>query len=155
MAIDNQAANANAQADKTLSRRGFLEWMIGLLGGISVLSVAGTILAYLTPPSDTGKGGAVQVAVLSEIPVGEARVVSFNSSPAIIIHTPKAVVAFSAVCTHAGCVVTWQKDKKRIFCPCHAGTFDLEGNVVSGPPPRSLKKIRVVVQGEKILLAES
>ncbi|TDI85191.1 MAG: hypothetical protein E2O78_04900 [Caldithrix sp.] len=30
-------------------------------------------------------------------------------------------------------------------CPCHDGVFDVNGNVVSGPPPRPLQKYEVDV----------
>ena len=139
-----------------MSRRGFLEWMLGFLGTVSVIAVAGTMLEFLMPGGKEDKGkSAAAVASVKDITVGDGKVVPFNNTPAIVIHTDKGFVAFTAVCTHAGCVVTWQKDKKRIFCPCHAGVFDIEGNVVSGPPPRPLKKYRVVTQGDKIMLSES
>jgi Rieske Fe-S protein len=48
------------------------------------------------------------------------------------------VVAFSNVCTHLGCRVNWQANKNQYICPCHDGHFDIDGKVVSGPPPRPL-----------------
>lgn len=156
MSEDRQTAEMPGNEDPQMSRRGFLEWMIGFLGGVAALSAAGTALAYLKPPRGTeGKEGPVEVADKEDIPVGEGRVVPFKGTTAIVIHTQSGFVAFSAVCTHAGCIVQWQKDKNRIYCPCHAAVFDVEGNVVSGPPPRPLPKYRVKVQGEKIILAEA
>ncbi len=48
--------------------------------------------------------------------------------------------AVSAVCTHLGCNVRWRKDEQRFACPCHAGFYDVEGEVISGPPPRALDR---------------
>ena len=142
--------------ERQLSRRGFLEWMLGLLGGIGVLSAAGVALAYLQPPSGPGgKEGPVEVADEKDIPIGEGRVVPFKDTTALVIHTESGFIAFSAVCTHAGCIVQWEKGRNRIWCACHAGAFDVEGNVVSGPPPRPLPRYRVTVQGEKIVVAEA
>jgi rieske iron-sulfur protein len=51
------------------------------------------------------------------------------------------VVAFSAICTHAGCAVTgWQPAAGHLLCPCHGSVYDpaAGGRVVAGPAPRSL-----------------
>ena len=53
--------------------------------------------------------------------------------------------ALSATCTHLGCRVNWDAANKRYKCPCHGGTFDRDGNVVSGPPPAGLTKVNVRV----------
>jgi len=48
--------------------------------------------------------------------------------------------ALSATCTHLGCGVAWDDAKSQFVCPCHAGTFDRSGKVVSGPPPRPMDR---------------
>jgi Rieske Fe-S protein len=55
------------------------------------------------------------------------------------------VKAFSATCTHLGCQVRWDADAKKFNCPCHGGVYDAEGEVVEGPPPRSLDRIETRV----------
>jgi len=157
VAEQNKTGESGPVEAQKVTRRGFLEWMLGLMGGATALAVAGTALNFMIPGGkESGSKEAVEVIGADEIAVGDGKVVPFNNKPAIIVLTkPDEYVAYSAVCTHAGCVVTWQKDKKRIFCPCHAGMFDIEGNVISGPPPSPLPKYRVVKKGDKILLAES
>ena len=56
--------------------------------------------------------------------------------------------AFSAVCTHLDCTVQFKGDTSQLWCACHNGTYDLGGNVVSGPPPRPLERFVVNVRGE-------
>ena len=54
------------------------------------------------------------------------------------------VVAYSGVCTHAGCDVTlWQSETRRFRCPCHESEFDPRdrGRVVGGPAPRRLPRM--------------
>jgi cytochrome b6-f complex iron-sulfur subunit len=51
------------------------------------------------------------------------------------------LTAFSPVCTHFGCFINWDSNKKIFLCPCHAGKYDIDGNVLSGPPPKPLKKL--------------
>jgi Rieske Fe-S protein len=48
------------------------------------------------------------------------------------------VVVFSNVCTHLSCRVNWHNDKQQYICPCHDGRFGIDGQIVSGPPPRPL-----------------
>jgi len=89
----------------------------------------------------------------AEIPVGGSKVVLFKDKPVIVINRPgKGFVALSKVCTHLGCLVEYEKNKNRLICPCHAGTFDLEGNVLSGPPPRPLPKVTLKVEGEQLII---
>jgi Rieske Fe-S protein len=61
------------------------------------------------------------------------------------------VVAYSGVCTHAGCDVTlWQAEARRFRCPCHESEFDPRegGRVVGGPAPRRLPRLPVkIVEG--------
>lgn len=59
-------------------------------------------------------------------------------------------IGMSNICTHLGCRVRWVRAQRQFFCPCHAGVYDEDGNVVSGPPPRPLDRYEVEVDGEKI-----
>ena len=51
------------------------------------------------------------------------------------------VHALSATCTHLGCQVRWDALSTRFRCPCHGGVFDVQGQVVEGPPPRPLDRV--------------
>ncbi len=43
------------------------------------------------------------------------------------------IIAFSAACTHLGCTVQWQEDKRQFPCPCHGRIFDTTGGPVNTP----------------------
>lgn len=51
--------------------------------------------------------------------------------------------ALDPVCTHAGCIVNFNTAEKSWDCPCHGGRYDIDGNVLTGPPPKNLKKINI------------
>jgi menaquinol-cytochrome c reductase iron-sulfur subunit len=49
-------------------------------------------------------------------------------------------VAVSQRCMHLGCPVRYVDASQRFICPCHGGTYDIEGKVAGGPPVRPLDR---------------
>jgi quinol---cytochrome c reductase iron-sulfur subunit, bacillus type len=62
-----------------------------------------------------------------------------------LVRDGDTVKALSATCTHLGCQVRWDKEKRRFLCPCHGGVYDAQGRVLEGPPPRPLDTVDVRV----------
>ena len=59
-----------------------------------------------------------------------------------------ALVAFSAVCTHAGCIVSaWRAANRLLLCPCHGSEYDpaRQAAVVAGPAPLPLPSLPLEV----------
>jgi len=72
------------------------------------------------------------------------------------VRAAEGVVAYTAICTHAGCEVTdWIVDKQFLFCPCHDSTFDPKdnGKVVDGPAPRMLPALPLKIIDKKLVVA--
>lgn len=63
------------------------------------------------------------------------------------------VVAINATCSHLGCIVTWKDEQKIFQCPCHNGRYDAQGRVISGPPPKPLRRHKAKIEDGRILLA--
>ena len=138
---------------KEMSRRDFIDWVIkgGILATLSGMLFPA--LAYLWPVMGRGpKIDMEEVGTLDEIPVGGSKKVVLAGSALLLIRTPQEIKAFSAICPHLGCVVDWDGPKREIVCPCHAGIFDLEGRVVSGPPPRPLPSYPVQIVNGNIFI---
>ncbi|HSB34942.1 MAG TPA: Rieske (2Fe-2S) protein, partial [Nitrospirota bacterium] len=101
-----------------------------------------------------GETGAQRLVISKkELGAGEAKDIVFNNTPGVVINRPdKGYIALSRVCTHLGCLVEYQKEKNRLLCPCHAGTYDLAGGVTSGPPPKPLQQFPLKVEGDSIII---
>jgi rieske iron-sulfur protein len=70
------------------------------------------------------------------------------------------IVAYSAICTHAGCPVTaWVKgeagDKNVLKCMCHNSEYDARASaqVVFGPAPRRLGALPLAIAGDSLVVA--
>ena len=95
--------------------------------------------------------GGDAVASVADVPVGGGLVLQ---SQQVVITQPAEgeFRAFSAVCTHQGCLVTDVSDGE-IFCPCHGSRFTIaSGDVVAGPAPSALPERQVTVDGDELRL---
>ena len=133
-----------------VGRRKFLGVSLGaLLTGAAGIALY-PLVRYLAPRRSDQSLQKVQIP-LSEIPEGGAKFFEFEGRPAVLVRRKGgALVCLSAVCTHLGCIVKWQKDKDEFRCPCHGGRFTPDGTVAGGPPPKPLPKIPFTVAGGTI-----
>lgn len=72
--------------------------------------------------------------------------------------SPEGFVAFSKICTHAGCPVgLYQPETHELFCPCHQSAFAVLGGArpTSGPATRPLPQLPIAIDDEGFLVARS
>lgn len=80
---------------------------------------------------------------LKDINPGEAKVLKVDNKKVAVYRSDSGEYkAFSAVCTHMGCIVNWNNAEKSWDCPCHGTRFDLEGEVLEGPAFDPLDRIQ-------------
>lgn len=130
---------------QTSSRRNFLVVCLAGLGAAGIATAAYPVLKYLAPQNTDGAGARVSFPE-SEVPSDGARFFDFRGSTAVVVRTGRGeLIALSAICTHLGCIIQWEKERQDFLCPCHAGRYTPEGAVTGGPPPRPLPKLPINV----------
>ena len=134
------------QTDRRTVLKGFLRF----LGAFGLGSLLYGAYRFLAP----GAGAEASVELsLTEIPSGGTYPFQYGTAPGILFREEDGTMkAFSLVCTHLACTVIWNPDKKNFYCPCHDGLFDAEGNVLSGPPPAPLERLKVKVKGDRVIV---
>ncbi|MEJ2286357.1 MAG: Rieske 2Fe-2S domain-containing protein [Desulfobacterales bacterium] len=154
--------------ESDLNRRKFMEIGIYTITG-TIAAVSGVALARFAVGSSFDKTKSIWIELSSEdvqdAAEGFARVVleyeqkdgwlAATTRSLAYVKQPKEgqVIAISATCSHLGCIVTWDEEQKIFKCPCHNGRYDAQGRVISGPPPRPLKRHRTKMEDGKIFLA--
>ncbi len=130
---------------------------LGLSSGlVPELAAAATEVPKNFPTTKIADLGALQV----DVPL------AFNypdeTSPAVLLRLRgpaaggvgpgNAIVAFSQLCTHKGCPVTYRPERKLIICPCHWSTFDPTkgGQLVIGQASQSLPQIQLRITDNAI-----
>lgn len=132
-----------------------------VIGGAAVVG-AGAVLAACggggsgATAGGVGAGGDAKtpkgpIAETSDIPVRGGKI--FDDAKVVVTQRAKGdFKAFSAVCTHSGCIVAAVVDDT-IECHCHGSRYSAEdGSVTRGPAPAPLAAKKLTVQGDEIVL---
>ena len=95
-----------------------------------------------------------RIASIASLPVGGTAQFDYpdeHDSCILVRLGPDHFVAYGQKCTHLSCAVVPRVGKGEIHCPCHEGRFDLaSGDVLAGPPPRPLPRIRLERRGDDL-----
>lgn len=110
-------------------------------------------LAFLYPVVPREQEVEIDVAASDMIPAGGGIVAHTPMGHVALEKVDGEVRAFSAVCTHLGCIVTWQPGPNHVwYCPCHKGKYGRQGEVVGGPPPRPLDRLPVTQREGRVFV---
>jgi nitrite reductase/ring-hydroxylating ferredoxin subunit len=139
-----------------ISRRGVIASAVGV-SAVAALSACSPEVSELTStpePEAPATTEPVAVAKTTDIPIGSGKKFDVEGIP-ILITQPRAgeFRGFSAVCTHAGFVMTNMANSE-IKCDNHGAVYSADdGSVLSGPAPRALGKVTVTVEGDDVLVS--
>ena len=85
----------------------------------------------------------------SELADGEARVLQVDGDKLAVHRDDQGSLhAVSAVCTHLGCLVEWNRAEQTWDCPCHGSRFRIDGGVLEGPAKRDLARRELSTEGD-------
>lgn len=137
------------------SRREFLNCA---LGASVLLAGAGTCagLAWFTQRQISFKDGSGYFQVdLSKLPSANGVPIPVENSHAYLVNLDGGLVAYY-LCTLHGCRVRWSSYNNRFECPCCGSKFELNGDYIEGPAPRSLDRneVRVTTRSGTVVTSD-
>jgi ubiquinol-cytochrome c reductase iron-sulfur subunit len=136
-------AFGNLVTENTLETGGILTvFPEGYESNENAQSIDQTVLIRINP---YGPGGSLPAAVTSCGPGRET-------------WGPAGMVAYSKVCTHAGCPVgLYEEEAEQLLCPCHQSLFDVRfgARQVFGPAPRPLPQLPLMIDDEGYVRAQA
>ena len=138
---------------RPLTRRMFIQALLGFSLVTTVAGIVTPIVAYLWPQRRAAAyGEPVDVGKVEDFPQDSGTIIAVANKPVIIVNTKAGgLKAYSAICTHLGCIVYWHREKGVMHSPCHDGLFSpVSGAVVSGPPPRPLPAYELAVRDGRV-----
>lgn len=143
----------------TIQRRTILAGSLAATSTIALAACAADVpVAETSPPSasvdqaPSEVSGEIFLASVDEIPVGTGKKIMVDESLTILVTHPKQdqFRAFSATCTHSGCIVSGVQDGQ-IACGCHGARFNTDsGEPEQGPARSPLGKISLEVRGNDL-----
>jgi Rieske Fe-S protein len=148
-------------SDTLPQRRSLLKWLTWATGAVAAILLGIPLVGYVLGIRKP-KTQWVRLGKMEDFPLGETRLVSFNSElgtpwDGMAAHMgvyvrnqggtgPDQFQVFAMNCTHLGCPVTWFPQSGLFMCPCHGGVYYENGDRASGPPPRGLFRITPVIR---------
>lgn len=150
-----------------ISRREFTTVVMTFVGTIMGIFVGLPVIGYILTPalkkSEAATDEWVSVGPLDSYPIGTPKLFTFtrtkvngwektvNSYGVFVVRSNENdLTVFSNVCTHLSCHVSWVEEENYYACPCHDGFFELDGSVISGPPPRAMDEYAHRIQDGNI-----
>ena len=153
--------------DREMGRRQFLEITFWAVTGAVTVGIAGVGARFLAGNSlEPRTSSWVQVGPVSDLAPGTVNRVNYSlrakdawrdveQTGALYAYSSDGVTydVLDGTCTHLGCIVQWRPDENTYGCPCHSAIFTREGAVVSGPPPRPLRRLETKIENG-VLMAQ-
>jgi cytochrome b6-f complex iron-sulfur subunit len=131
-----------------ISRRDFFGLAWKGLGILAAFEIAAMVVSYLF--SGKNRNFTTPKQLLEAGPVdsfGKGTATAFMGGRFYLARQQDGgFIALSLRCTHLGCSISWEENKKRFICPCHSSAFDISGEVLNPPAARALDYYPVLIE---------
>jgi Rieske Fe-S protein len=172
--METQSQDDLIERPRNPNRRELLKWMTVGFGAVVALVTGFPAVAYLLDPlrrkaqkadflavarlSDLPRTGESQPPTPVQVPVtADQRRDAWTTHPTVVVgsvwllrRADNSVRAFTTICPHLGCSVNHDAGEQRFVCPCHSGTFHLNGERFGegeldrpNPAPRGMDPLEV------------
>lgn len=143
-----------------MERRDFLKTGLNFFIASGALLASMMLMRFISPAKKNPKEEFYYLMDEDELPKRGVKKAEFafelsgkkRTQMVFVTNTGNRIVALSPVCTHLGCMVVWDNNSAEFICPCHAGRYNISGDVLSGPPPRPLSKIPLKIDSGKVFV---
>lgn len=155
------------QKQESISRRRFLGWGIGAIVAGVAAAIGWPALRYSLTPALAKKESATAASLgpVDSFVADEPQNVVYEASAVdgwyiqterkaawVVKKSDAKFDIFDPRCTHLGCAYHWDQEARHFLCPCHDGIFDINGKVLSGPPPRPLDKLSYEIRDGQLFI---
>lgn len=134
------------------SRRSFINnlWIaLGAIAGFEVLGISINFLLHSSKKKSIDTSSFVVAGNVNDFETNS--VTPFRAGKYYIARMHDGgFLALSLKCTHLGCSIEWNKEKKRFVCPCHSSSFAMNGNVINPPAPRALDLFPIAIENDVV-----
>ncbi len=150
-----------------LSRRDFIKFTTGIVGGLIGVVIGLPGIGYLLGPAlqKSDQSSWTELGKLQDYPLGVPQLYQFTRTQVngwertgmsygvfVVRETESTARVFSNICTHLGCHVNWHAELQHYVSPCHDGHFNIMGKNISGPPARPLDEYRTRVEAGQLYI---
>ncbi len=150
---------------KEIKRKKLTIFVIVLMIVIAIaLPVAGY---FLSPTWQKPTLSQTVIGRISDLPLNQPQFVTYEERRRdgwyvstvskgvwLVTKDGKTAIGFDPHCTHLNCPYYWDNNRNCFLCPCHGGVFDVNGNVLAGPPPRPLDRLEIFIQDGNIITTD-
>ena len=157
------ASAQEAQAVPGISRREFLFYIWAASIAVFSAETLGLIIWFAIPKIREGEFGGVFSLTADQLPPVNDPPANFSDGRFWLVNLDSAqgnermyqapdesepivgVAAVYKVCTHLGCIYSWNTASQRFECPCHGSKYRLDGRRIQSPAPRTLDRFAVTL----------
>ncbi|MBN2815338.1 MAG: ubiquinol-cytochrome c reductase iron-sulfur subunit [Campylobacterales bacterium] len=158
---------------KNSSRRGFMGKAFGAVAGVGAVAAL-YAMKKTWDPLPSVKAAGFTTLDMSAYKENELVTEKWRGKPIFVLkYTPEMMSQLTekqkgrtisvggsdymvtlGLCTHLGCIPSYNADEKGFLCACHGGTYDFTGDVTKLPPPRGLDIPPFKIEGNTLVLGE-